>query len=85
MRIERILVPILILQAISVVLLWTLNSVNAASLDVFALFLAVDLLGFVLVVQFYRSIREGYVEGKGWIILAALAIVAILISSLLVS
>jgi hypothetical protein len=85
MRIERILVPILVLQAISVFLLWTLDSLSMASLDVFTLFLAVDLLGFVLVVQFYRSISEGFVERRIWVILVGLAIAALLISSLVIA
>jgi len=85
MRIERVLVPILILQALSVFLLWTLNSVSSAGQDVFTLFLAVDLLGFVLVIQFYRSAAWSSVQGKAWIVALGLAMIAILVSSLFVS
>ncbi len=55
---ERIVVPLLIVQTISVVFLWSLDTLGHVSQIIFTLFLAADLLSFGL--MSHRVHRSGH-------------------------
>jgi hypothetical protein len=57
--IERIAIPVLIVQAISVVFTWTLDALSIANQRVYILFLSADLLGFALLAHVWVSTKTG--------------------------
>ena len=60
---ERIAVPLLIVQTMSVVFLWTLDTLSLVSQTIFTLFLASDLLAFALMAHVYRQ-AKGEAQGS---------------------
>ncbi len=72
------------LQVCSVVVLWSLNALNQASTDAFALFLSIDVLAFVLTSYLYRSYRAGASPHPTWVSAGYLALVVLLVSMLAV-
>ncbi len=72
------------LQVCSVVVLWSLNALNQASTDAFALFLSIDVLAFVLTSYLYRSYRAGSSPHPTWVSAGYLALVVLLVSMLAV-
>lgn len=56
---ERIAVPLLIVQTISVVFLWSLDTLGHVSQIIFTLFLAADLLSFGLMSHYYLAMKIG--------------------------
>ena len=57
--IEKITVPVIIVQAISVVFMWTLDSIALASQRIYLVFLSADLLGFALLRHVWVSTKTG--------------------------
>jgi len=57
--IEKITVPVIIVQAISVVFMWTLDSIALASQRIYLVFLSADLLGFALLCHVWVSTKTG--------------------------
>ena len=74
---------LLLLQAISALFLWTLGATSVVSETRFAVFLAVDLLSFAMVVYVFLSQRWGEFLSKAWMLAASLGLVILLFSSLL--
>jgi hypothetical protein len=56
---ERLIVLFIILQAISVAAVWTLNATTVVEQGGFAIFLAINLLSFAAVVYVYRVTIDG--------------------------
>lgn len=57
--VDRVAIPVLIVQAISVVFMATLDTVAIASQQVYILFLSADLLGFGLLAHVWVSTKTG--------------------------
>jgi len=74
---------LLLLQAISALFLWTLGATSVVSETRFAVFLAIDLLSFAMVVYVFLSQRWGEFLSKAWMLAASLGLVILLFSSLL--
>lgn len=55
----RIVGLLIIVEAVSVYFLWTLNPVNEAGEGVFAILIAVDLLSLMLISYIYRTYKSG--------------------------
>ncbi len=68
---------LLLMQAFSVVFLWSLDTFTQASEDLFAIFLSIDLLAFAMLSYIYRKQRTE--EGvRGWVILGGCAAILVL-------
>lgn len=73
---------LLVLQVVSVVLLWTLNALDEASEGTFALFLAIDLVSFALISYSYRTTREGAGPKVIWVVAGSALVVILALASL---
>jgi hypothetical protein len=82
---ERIFVPLLIVQSISVILLWSLDTLPHVSQTIFTLFLASDLLSFGLVTHVYVSLKTGSTVRAVTLLAWGLAIVVLFIAGFIVS
>jgi len=76
-------IMIVVLQGVAAVLLWMLSPTTQLQTDTFALFLSVDILGFVILSYQYRSRRYGRMPSPAWVSLGYLALVALLSSNLI--
>ncbi|MDA4127732.1 MAG: hypothetical protein OK452_11125 [Thaumarchaeota archaeon] len=85
LKTKRVVVPLVLLQATSVLVLWSLDSVNRSSQEIITLFLAIDLLSFAIIAHVYRSARGGVTLGRRWIVAAGLALLLLLFTTLFVS
>ena len=83
--IERVAVPLLIVQTISVVLLWTLDTLSQVSQTIFTLFLAADLLAFGLMAHVYRTNKAGSTTGTTYLFAWGVAIAILFLAGLFVS
>ncbi|MDA4129555.1 MAG: hypothetical protein OK457_02180 [Thaumarchaeota archaeon] len=79
---KRIIILLLILQGVSIVLLWTLDALNQVSEGTFALFLAVDMVSFAIISYVYRNEKGGQMPSRRWLVLGSALIIALLFSSL---
>ena len=79
----RIVVTLLILlQIVSMGYLWTVNGIGTLSEARFAVFLAVNLLSFSIVAYIYTHEKWGEAVAGGWILVSALGLALLLLSSL---
>ena len=83
--VERIAVPLLIVQTISVVFLWSLDTLGHVSQTIFTLFLAADLLAFGLVAHIYRTDKAGSTTGSSYLFAWIVAIAILFCAGLIVS
>ena len=82
---ERVFVPLLIVQTISVIFLWSLDTLPLVSQKIFILFLACDLLSFALITHVYMS-KKTDTTVRGVTLMAwGLAIMVLFIAGFLVS
>ena len=82
---DRIAIPVLIVQAISVVFMLTLDTVVLISQQVYILFLSADLLGFALLCHVWVSTKTG-VPPRGATLMAwGLAIMLLFVAGFVVS
>jgi hypothetical protein len=82
---ERVFVPLLIVQTISVIFLWSLDTLPLVSQKIFILFLASDLLSFALITHVYMS-KKTDTTVRGVTLMAwGLAIMVLFIAGFLVS
>jgi hypothetical protein len=58
---ERVVALLLLVEVISVFLLWTLNPLTSQGQDAFALYLAVDFVAFAMMSYLYRTLNA---EGR---------------------
>ena len=70
----RIVGLLLIVEAVSVYFLWTLNSVSQADQAVFAILVAIDLVSFAMISYVYRTYKSGDQMNRGLLIVACCAI-----------
>jgi hypothetical protein len=80
---RRIIVLLLVLQGVSLVLLWTLDALNDVSEGTFALFLAVSMISFAVISYVYRNEKEIQMPSRVWLIAGSILIIALLFSSLI--
>jgi hypothetical protein len=71
-------VMLIVLQVTATLLLWVLNPIAQAQTDTFALFLSVDLMGFVILSYLYRSHRYGRAPSPAWLAVGYFVLVALL-------
>jgi hypothetical protein len=82
---ERTAVPLLMVQTISVVFLWSLDTLGHVSQVIFTLFLAADLLSFGLMAHFYLAMKIGSSVRGTTIMVWWLAIMVFLVAGFIVS
>jgi hypothetical protein len=73
---------LLVLQIVSTGYLWTVSGIGTLSEARFAVFLAVNLLSFSIVAYVYTHDKWGETIPRGWILVGALALALLLLSSL---
>ena len=82
---KRIIVLFLLLQGVSIVLLWTLDALNEVSEGTFALFLAVDMISFAMISYVYRHDKEGEAPSRGWLIVGSVLVLVLLFSTFILT
>jgi hypothetical protein len=82
---EKVFVPLLIVQTISVIFLWTLDTLPQVSQTIFTLFLASDLLSFALVTHVYMSKKTGTTVRGATLMAWGFAIMVLFVAGFLVS
>jgi len=84
MNTNRSIVSLLVcVQAISTLILWTLDATDVVSEAKFAVFLAIDLLCFALVAYVYRKSKWGQTISRVWILAGSLGLAVLLLSGLI--
>ena len=78
----RVILPLIALQAISIVTMTSLNSLGSISEDIFTVFLAIDLVSFAVVAHIYRVERIGVTPSRYFLLCSLLAILVLLFASL---
>ena len=78
----RIVGLLIIVMAVSVYFLWALNPVNQAGETVFAIFLAIDLVSFMMVSYVYRTYKNGDQFSRSLLIGSCLMILVLVYASL---
>jgi len=56
---EKVAVPLLMIQTLSTVFLWTLDTLSVVDQRIFALFLGADFLAFALIAHMYVNMKTG--------------------------
>jgi hypothetical protein len=79
---KGIVALLVVLQAVSVVYLWTLSPIGPIAAGRFALFLAVDLLSFSIVVYVYTRRRWGESVERTWLLIGSVGLATLLVLSL---
>ncbi len=74
---ERIVALLLVVEAISVFLLWTLDPLTPQGQDAFAIYLAIDLIAFAMTSYLYRALNSDRRMSRA-LILAGCVFIAIL-------
>lgn len=82
---SRLVLLLLVLQAVATVTLWTLNSTDPASQGIFATLLGVDLLAFAMVSFLYRRDKAGETLQRSWLIVGCGVFVVLLLAALLLA
>ena len=84
MELNKFLLSLFIcLQAISTVVLWSLNSTEVASQAKFTIFLAIDLVCFAMVAYSYRKLSWGLLISPVWILVGSFGLVVLFFSAVL--
>jgi hypothetical protein len=83
--IRRVVVALLVLQALTLGFMLSLDSLLQVSEGLFAVFLAVDLISFAVMAHTYRLTKIGETPSRYFFLAALAALLALLFSSLLVS
>jgi hypothetical protein len=79
--VRRIMILLLVLQAVATIFLWTLDDLNEISEDTFALFLAIDLMSFAIISYIYRKEKEMVMPNRAWILVGCVLNLILLFSS----
>jgi hypothetical protein len=82
---RRIVILLLLLQAVATIFLWSLDALNQISEGDFALFLAVDLVAFAMISYLYRHEKESIGLSRGWLAIGGALIVIFLFASLVLT
>ena len=78
---RRIIVLLLVLQGVSIVLLWTLDALNEVSEGTYALFLAVDMIAFAMISYVYRHDKESEPPSRTWLVVGSVLVLVLLFST----
>ena len=81
-RSNRLIIVLIVLQAVATVFLWTLDALNQVSEGTFALFVAVDLVSFAVVSYIYRADKVGEGPKRGWVAVACAMLLILVLSSI---
>jgi RsiW-degrading membrane proteinase PrsW (M82 family) len=76
---------LLALQVASFVVLWVISPLTQSATDTFSLYLAMDLVAFVILSYVYRSLRMSREPSRAWLALGYLTVVVLLVSNLVLS
>jgi hypothetical protein len=79
----RIVVSFLLLQALAIAFLWTINGLSLYGEREFALFLGVDLVSFAIVSYIYRTERGGEEINRAWVFVGGLAVLILMFASII--
>ncbi len=82
---RRIIILLLVLQGVSLALLWTLDALNQVSEEIFALFLAVDMISFAMISYVYRHEKISETPNRGWLIVGSALVIILLFSTLVLT
>jgi len=80
----RIVGLLLIVMAVSVYFLWALSPVNMEGEGVFAIFIAIDLVAFMMISYIYRMVKGGERMSRALLIGACAMILVLIYASLAV-
>ena len=75
---DKIVLLLLLLQAVSTFFLWTLDAVGAVSEGKFAVFLAVNLLSFAMITYVYTHEKWNEAISRGWILAGSIGLMILL-------
>jgi membrane associated rhomboid family serine protease len=82
---EKVVVPLLIVQVASVILLWSFDALPAVSQKIFALFLGADLLAFGLMAHIYVNMKTDSATRSVTVMVWWLLILAFFVAGFIVS
>lgn len=82
---EKVAIPVLLVQGISVVFMATLDTVSVASQQVYILFLCADLMGFGLLAHVWVSTKTGMAPRNVTMMLWGLFIMLLFVTGFIVS
>jgi len=82
---ERIVVPLLLVQTASVILLWSLDTLSVVDQKIFALFLGADFLSFGLMAHLYLNMKTGSNTSGTTLMAWGLVILVLFVAGFIVS
>jgi hypothetical protein len=82
---RRIVILLLVLQAASMIFLWTLDDLNEISEGTFALFLSVGLISFSIISYSYRVDKLNQEPSRIWVLAGCVLALVLLFSSLVLA
>jgi FtsH-binding integral membrane protein len=82
---ERVVVPLLLVQTASVILLWSLDTLAVVDQKIFALFLGADFLAFGLMAHLYLNMKTDSETNGTTLMVWGLVIAALFVAGLIVS
>lgn len=82
---EKVAVPLLMIQTISSVFLWTLDTLSVVDQRIFALFLGADFLAFALIAHMYVNMKTGDVTKSITVMIWIFAILVLFVAGFVVS
>ncbi len=82
---SRLVLLLLLLQAVATVTLWALNPTDPASQGIFATLLGIDLLAFAMVSFLYRKDKTSENLDRRWLLVGCGAFVVLLLAALVLA
>ena len=82
---ERVVVPLLLVQTASVILLWSLDTLAVVDQKIFALFLGADFLAFGLMAHLYLNMKTGSNTSGTTLMVWGLLVMVLFLAGLIVS
>jgi hypothetical protein len=82
---ERVVVPLLLVQAASVILLWSLDTLAVVDQKIFALFLGADFLAFGLMAHLYLNLKTDSETSGTTLMVWGLVIMVLFVAGFVVS
>ncbi|MDG6902584.1 MAG: hypothetical protein JRM80_11595 [Nitrososphaerota archaeon] len=76
---------LIVLQVVSLVVLWTSDPLTQVATDTFALYLSLELLAFAMISYIYRSRRAENEPSLAWLSVGYLALMVLLVSNLIIA
>ena len=82
---ERVVVPLLLVQTASVILLWSLDTLPVVDQKIFALFLGADFLAFGLMAHLYLNMKTDSGTSSTTVMVWGLVIMALFVAGFIVT